>query len=143
VPGVHILRGSDGIVRVYSHHSGDPLAAGNLPSWCRTKAMEVVDVVMHCFSTVRDRRKILTPINDEAEGASRPDDFPNVNELSKRCSAILVHTSASDPEYYTDIPNAVRECGVYGRIESSRDRAENWQETALEAGVACLRVVRS
>jgi hypothetical protein len=45
VPGVHILRGSDGVERVYSHHAADPLAPGNLPSWCRTKAIDVVDVV--------------------------------------------------------------------------------------------------
>ena len=45
VPGVHIMRSSDGIERVYSHHSGDPLAPGNLPSWCLVKAIDVVDVV--------------------------------------------------------------------------------------------------
>lgn len=45
VPGVHILCGSDGVERVYSHHSGDPLAAGNLPAWCSVKAIDVVDVV--------------------------------------------------------------------------------------------------
>ena len=45
VPGVYLMSGGDGIERVYSHHSGDPLAAGNLPSWCRTKAVDVVDVV--------------------------------------------------------------------------------------------------
>ena len=45
IPGVHVLRGSDGIERVYSHHSGDPLAACNLPPWCTVKAVDAVDVV--------------------------------------------------------------------------------------------------
>ncbi|CAH2606530.1 conserved protein of unknown function (plasmid) [Rhodovastum atsumiense] len=45
VPGVYVLRGSDGIQRAYSHHAADPLAAGNLPSWCRAKAVDAVDVV--------------------------------------------------------------------------------------------------
>ena len=45
IPGVHIMTGNDGVERVYSHHSGDPLAEGNLPNWCFTKAVDVVDVV--------------------------------------------------------------------------------------------------
>jgi hypothetical protein len=45
VAGVYILSGRDGIARVYSHHAADPLAAGNLPSWCRAKAIDVVDLV--------------------------------------------------------------------------------------------------
>lgn len=45
VPGVYVLIGQDGIERVYSHHSDDPLAPGNLPAWCRVKALDVVDVV--------------------------------------------------------------------------------------------------
>ena len=45
VPGVYVLPGRDGVRRVYSHHSADPLAAGNLPLWCRAKAIDVVDVV--------------------------------------------------------------------------------------------------
>jgi RecA-family ATPase len=45
IPGVHILRGYDGVERCFSHHSGDPLAAGNLPTWCTTKgAIDAVDV---------------------------------------------------------------------------------------------------
>ena len=44
VPGVHILTGRDGVQRVYSHHSGDPLAPGNLPGWCKVRAIDVVDV---------------------------------------------------------------------------------------------------
>ena len=44
VPGVYLITGGDGIQRCYSHHSGDPLAAGNLPSWCRAKAVDAVDV---------------------------------------------------------------------------------------------------
>ena len=46
VAGVYLLNGRDGVERVYSHHSADPLAAGNLPSWCFTKAIDVVDVVL-------------------------------------------------------------------------------------------------
>ena len=38
------MRGRDGIDRVFSFHAGDPLAAGNLPSWCTVKAIDVVDV---------------------------------------------------------------------------------------------------
>lgn len=45
VPGVHILTGSDGVERVYSHHAADPIAADNLPSWCTVKAIDVVDLV--------------------------------------------------------------------------------------------------
>jgi hypothetical protein len=45
VAGVYILSGRDGVQRVYSHHAADPLAAGNLPSWCRAKAIDVVDVL--------------------------------------------------------------------------------------------------
>jgi hypothetical protein len=45
IPGVYLMTGRDGVERVYSHHAGDPLAAGNLPSWCRAKAVDVVDVV--------------------------------------------------------------------------------------------------
>ena len=45
VAGVYILSGRDGVERVYSHHAADPLAAGNLPSWCRAKAIDVVDVL--------------------------------------------------------------------------------------------------
>jgi hypothetical protein len=45
VPGVHIMTSNDGVQRVYSHHATDPLAAGNLPSWCAVKAVDVVDVV--------------------------------------------------------------------------------------------------
>jgi hypothetical protein len=45
VPGVYVMAGRDGVERVYSHHSGDPLAEANLPSWCRAKAVDVVDVV--------------------------------------------------------------------------------------------------
>jgi hypothetical protein len=44
VPGVHVMRGRDGIERVFSHHSGDPLAPGNLPSWCTVRAIDAVDV---------------------------------------------------------------------------------------------------
>jgi hypothetical protein len=44
VAGVYLLPGRDGVQRVYSHHAADPLAAGNLPSWCRAKAIDVVDV---------------------------------------------------------------------------------------------------
>ena len=44
VPGVHILTGRDGVERVYSHHSGDPLAPGNLPPWCSVRAIDAVDV---------------------------------------------------------------------------------------------------
>jgi hypothetical protein len=44
-PGVHILTGWDGVERVYSHHAADPLAGGNLPLWCKVKAIDVVDVV--------------------------------------------------------------------------------------------------
>lgn len=45
VAGVYTMSGRDGVERVFSHHSGDPLAAGNLPSWCRAKAIDAVDVV--------------------------------------------------------------------------------------------------
>ncbi len=45
VAGVYLLTGRDGVERVYSHHAADPLAAGNLPSWCRAKALDAVDVV--------------------------------------------------------------------------------------------------
>ncbi len=45
VAGVYVLPGRDGVDRVYSHHAADPLAAGNLPSWCRAKAIDVVDVL--------------------------------------------------------------------------------------------------
>jgi hypothetical protein len=45
VPGVYLLSGRDGVDRVYSHHAADPLAAGNLPPWCRAKAIDAVDVV--------------------------------------------------------------------------------------------------
>ena len=45
VPGVYVLSGSDGVQRAFSYHAADPLAAGNLPSWCRTKAVDVVGVV--------------------------------------------------------------------------------------------------
>ncbi len=45
VPGAYVLTGHDGIERVFSYHADDPLAAGNLPSWCRVKAIDVVDVV--------------------------------------------------------------------------------------------------
>ena len=44
VPGVHILTGHDGVERVFSHHSGDPLAPGNLPVWCSVRAIDAVDV---------------------------------------------------------------------------------------------------
>ena len=46
VPGVHILKGSDGVERVFSHHAADPLAAENLPGWCGAKAIDAVDVVI-------------------------------------------------------------------------------------------------
>lgn len=46
VAGVYVLCGSDGVDRVYSHHAADPLAAGNLPSWCRAKALDAVDVAV-------------------------------------------------------------------------------------------------
>jgi hypothetical protein len=45
IPGVYVLRGSDGIERAYSHHAADPLAASNLPTWCRVKAVDAVDVL--------------------------------------------------------------------------------------------------
>ena len=44
IPGVHVLIGADGVQRAFSHHAADPLAAGNLPSWCRSKAVDAVDV---------------------------------------------------------------------------------------------------
>jgi hypothetical protein len=34
-----------GVERCYSHNGGDPLHAGNLPSWCNVTAIDVVDVV--------------------------------------------------------------------------------------------------
>jgi hypothetical protein len=46
IAGVYVLHGSDGIDRVFSHHSGDPLAPGNLPSWCTVRAVDVVDVLV-------------------------------------------------------------------------------------------------
>ena len=46
VPGVYTMTGRDGVERVFSYHSADPLAAGNLPSWCRVKAVDVVDVLV-------------------------------------------------------------------------------------------------
>lgn len=58
IPGVHILHGSDGVDRVYSHHSGDPLAPGNLPSWCGVKAVDAVDVAM-ILGGYGDRKKGL------------------------------------------------------------------------------------
>jgi len=45
IPGVHVMTGNDGVLRVFSHHAADPLAAGNLPTWCRAKAIDVVDLV--------------------------------------------------------------------------------------------------
>jgi hypothetical protein len=58
VPGVFTMVGRDGVERVFSHHAADPLAAGNLPSWCQAKAVDVVDVkdgveVSVCFSHLR------------------------------------------------------------------------------------------
>ena len=40
-----LLTGRDGVERVYRQHAADPLAADNLPSWCRAKAIDAVDVV--------------------------------------------------------------------------------------------------
>jgi hypothetical protein len=45
VPGVYTMVGRDGVERVYSHHAADPLAAGNLPSWCHAKAIDVTDLL--------------------------------------------------------------------------------------------------
>jgi hypothetical protein len=45
VAGVYILVGRDGVERVFSHHAADPLAAGNLPSWCHAKAIDVTDLL--------------------------------------------------------------------------------------------------
>ena len=44
IPGVYLVTGRDAIERAYSHHSGDPLAAGNLPRGY-AKAVDAVDVV--------------------------------------------------------------------------------------------------
>jgi hypothetical protein len=44
IPGVYLVTGRDNIERAYSHHSGDPLAAGNLPRGY-AKAVDAVDVV--------------------------------------------------------------------------------------------------
>ena len=46
IPGVHTMTGRDGVQRVFSHHAADPLADGNLPPWCKSEALDVVDVVV-------------------------------------------------------------------------------------------------
>ena len=54
-------RGRDGVERVYSHHAADPLAEGNLPSWCGVKAIDVVDVVT-ILDYRSDRKKALSTL---------------------------------------------------------------------------------
>ena len=50
------IKAFDGIERVYSHNAGDPLHAGNLPSWCTVKAIDAFDAtVILDFGGDRDR----------------------------------------------------------------------------------------
>jgi hypothetical protein len=50
-----------GIQRLFSHNSGDPLHASNLPSWCGVTALDVFDVVA-ILDHGGDRKKALTEL---------------------------------------------------------------------------------
>jgi hypothetical protein len=88
---------------------------------------------MRHFATARERRNMLVLMNGEE---NRPEFFPNIKGVLKRCAAVLIHWSE-------DLPNAVRECGCYGPMETSPDLVEDWADTMSDAGVECVKVVRS
>ena len=85
VPGVHILTGNDGVERVFSHHSGDPLAPNNLPSWCSVRAVDVVDVVT-ILDFGGDRKAALRTlakrfeIKTQRRAGSEPDDLADLSD---------------------------------------------------------------
>ena len=76
IPGVHVLAGSDGVLRVYSHHGGDPLASGNLPPWCTVKAIDVVDLVT-ILDFGADRKKALHELARRFGIGQAPADAPD------------------------------------------------------------------
>jgi len=61
IPGVYTMAGRDGVERVYSHHAADPLAAANLPSTFRSKAIDVVDVLT-VLDFAGDQKKALSTL---------------------------------------------------------------------------------
>ena len=103
IPGVYILTGRDVVDRVYSHHAADPLAAGNLPSWCRAKAIDVVDVVTildfagdqtAALRSLAERFEIETsqPANDAQP--RKPD--PRRSEIAREAFRLLRRGIPSD-----------------------------------------------
>lgn len=106
VPGVHILSGSDGVQRVYSHHSGDPLSPGNLPPWCQTaKAVDVVDVVT-ILDFDSDRKKALRTLAKrfgiESSKKSTVASPTTVKTSSEATSLTSVVLERPDPEQVTN-----------------------------------------
>ena len=104
IAGVHILTGGDGVERAYSHHSGDPLAAGNLPSWCFSKAVDVVDVVT-ILDFGGDQRKALHELAKRFEigeplqakvPPEEPPGFADVPPPQQRNSGATVNTTEDD-----------------------------------------------
>ncbi len=78
-PGVFVAIGRDGVARAYSHHGDDPIAAANLPSSFRSKAVDAVDVVaIHQFGG--DLRKALSTLAKqfgiETKPTTKPEEPP-------------------------------------------------------------------
>jgi hypothetical protein len=103
VPGVYTMGGRDGVERVYSHHAADPLAAGNLPSWCHAKAIDVVDVVTildfsgdqkKALATLANRFGIETPRSADDAQTRKPD--PRRQETARAAFRLLRRGIPSD-----------------------------------------------
>ncbi len=143
VAGVYLMNGRDGVERVYSHHSGDPLAAGNLPSWCFVKAIDVVDVVIildHAGDQKRGLAALATrfgieirPPRPEPEPPNGPDDpgyYASQNEAATSRpndpgkQADPNPEAAEAPELTpADLPTAyfIDAKGIWFQPQSSRD----------------------
>ena len=81
-----------GVERVYSHNAGDPLHAGNLPSWCTAKAIDVVDVAI-VLDHAGDRTKGLAALA-ERFGLDKREERRAVSRLMFK----LIERHRSQPE---------------------------------------------
>jgi hypothetical protein len=88
IPGVHVMTGNDGVLRVFSHHAADRLAAGNLPAWCTVKAIDVVDLVT-ILDFGGDQKKALHTLakrfgigtKQQRDDSDAPEHIPQEGEL--------------------------------------------------------------
>lgn len=146
VPGVFTMSGRDGVERVYSHHAADPLAAGNLPSWCRVKALDAVDVCIildHGGDLTAGLRTLAMRFGIKTrphQSQPEPPDDPGYWEAQA--------ADASNTDFFEDEPLYQNRHDRNHRPQNDNDRGytkpdTNWRQPLILSPSAPLETARS